>query len=211
MNLPPTVPSVASDLRSYGVGFATDIAAAATRHHIDPRLLAAVAAQETGGPGSNTGRNIVGDGGYGRGVFQIDDRYHAFARSGRAMNPTDNAEYAASMLSGLLAWYASVREALSAYNAGDPHARGTATTWAGGETLSYADSVLRHEASLGQTNVTDQDASEQPDAVSAVGGLATFALGAPPPNPEPRHVPPAAPAPYASVVDPDADDGASMI
>ncbi|MDQ2663472.1 MAG: hypothetical protein M3Y18_05485, partial [Candidatus Eremiobacteraeota bacterium] len=56
------MPSVASDLRSYGVGFATDIAAAESRHHIDPRLLAAVAAQETGGPGSNTGRNIVGDG-----------------------------------------------------------------------------------------------------------------------------------------------------
>ena len=61
------------------VAFAPQIAAAARQHGVDPVLLAAVAAQETGGPGADSGRNIIGDGGHGHGIFQIDDRYHAFA------------------------------------------------------------------------------------------------------------------------------------
>src|SRR6202011_6404635 len=88
-----------------GVAFAPQIAAAAARHHLDPRLLAAVAAQETGGPGADSGRNIVGDGGHGRGVFQIDDRWHAFARSPGAMDPARNADYAAGLLESNLHRY----------------------------------------------------------------------------------------------------------
>jgi len=64
-----------------GIRYGAQIAAAAARHDVDPRLLAAIAAQETGGPGSNSGNNVVGDGGHGRGVFQIDDRSWAFART----------------------------------------------------------------------------------------------------------------------------------
>src|SRR5581483_11460466 len=41
-----------------------------------------------------------------------------------------------------------VRRALSAYNAGDPNATGTVTTWGDGRRLGYADSVLRHYAGL---------------------------------------------------------------
>ena len=51
---------IASRLAARGVAFAPEIASAARRHGLDPELLAAVAAQETGGPGSNAGRNIVG-------------------------------------------------------------------------------------------------------------------------------------------------------
>jgi hypothetical protein len=132
------------------VAFGAEIAAAATRHHLEPRLLAAVAAQETGGPGSDSGRNIVGDGGHGRGVFQIDDRWHAFARSPAAMDPARNADYAAGMLESNLHRYGGdVRSALSAYNAGSPTAAGTRTDWGDGKPLSYADSVLRHYARLG--------------------------------------------------------------
>ena len=98
MNLDPT----ASRLATQGVAFAPEIAAAARRHELDPELLAAVAAQETGGPGSNSGRNVVGDGGHGHGIFQIDDRWHAFARTPEAMDPDRNADYAAGMLSSLL-------------------------------------------------------------------------------------------------------------
>jgi soluble lytic murein transglycosylase-like protein len=106
------------------IPYACEIAAAAARHHLDGRLLAAVAAQETGGPGALGGRNIIGDGGHGHGLFQIDDRYHAFARTPRAMNPSANADYAAGLLGGLLRRYGGdVRKALSAYNAGDPGAR----------------------------------------------------------------------------------------
>jgi hypothetical protein len=130
------------------VAFAPQIAAAAQRNGLDPTLLAAVAAQETGGPGSNSGTNIVGDGGHGHGVFQIDDRYHAFASTPAAMDPAQNANYAAGMLSGLLQKYGgNVHAALSAYNAGSPAATGTTTNW-GGTTLGYADSVMAHYAQL---------------------------------------------------------------
>ncbi|HTD35379.1 MAG TPA: transglycosylase SLT domain-containing protein [Candidatus Elarobacter sp.] len=132
------------------VAFGPQIAAAATRHHLDPRLLAAVAAQETGGPGADSGRNVVGDGGHGHGVFQIDDRWHAFARSPAAMDPARNADYAAGLLESNLGRYGGdVRAALSAYNAGSPSATGTRTDWGDGRPVGYADSVLRHYARLG--------------------------------------------------------------
>jgi len=132
------------------VAFGPQIAAAAARHHLDPRLLAAVAAQETGGPGADSGRNVVGDGGHGRGVFQIDDRWHAFARSPAAMDPARNADYAAGLLEANLGRYGGdVRAALSAYNAGSPNATGTTTDWGDGRPVGYADSVLRHYARLG--------------------------------------------------------------
>jgi hypothetical protein len=132
------------------VAFSAQIASAATRHHLEPRLLAAVAAQETGGPGSDSGRNVVGDGGHGRGVFQIDDRWHAFARTPAAMDPASNADYAAGILASNLQRYGGdVRAALSAYNAGSPTATGTRTDWGDGKPVGYADSVLRHYARLG--------------------------------------------------------------
>ena len=112
------------------VAYGSEIAAAATRHHLDPRLLAAVAAQETGGPGADSGRNIVGDAGHGHGVFQIDDRWHPFARTAAAMDPAANADYAAGMIESNLRRYGGdVRAALSAYNAGSPAATGTRTDW----------------------------------------------------------------------------------
>jgi Transglycosylase SLT domain len=143
--------SLAGCLAAEGVNYAPQIASAAAKYGVDPTLLAAVAAQETGGPGANGGRNEVGDGGHGRGLFQIDDRWHDFAKTAAAMDPAQNADYAAGMLSGLLKRYGgNVREALSAYNSGSPTGEGTSTTWADGHTLDYADSVLRHYQQLGQ-------------------------------------------------------------
>jgi hypothetical protein len=140
-----SIDATASQLAAHGVAFAPAIAQAAKRHNLDPTLLAAVAAQETGGPGSNAGRNVVGDGGHGHGVFQIDDRSHAFATSSAAMEPSSNADYAAGMLQGLLSRFGgNVHQALSAYNSGSPNAAGTPTTWGDGQTLGYADSVMRH-------------------------------------------------------------------
>ena len=118
-----TIDPVTSRLAGEGVAFASQIAGAARRHGLDPELLAAVAAQETGGPDSNAGHNVVGDGGHGHGVFQIDDRWHRFAALPDAMDPAKNAEYAAGMISGLLKEYGgNVHAALSAYNAGSPTA-----------------------------------------------------------------------------------------
>ncbi len=181
-SIPPGAPA-AQTLASSGVAYAREIAAAARRHGLDPRLLAAVAAQETGGPGSNAGRNIVGDGGHGRGLFQIDDRWHAFARSPAAMQPARNAEYAAGLISGLLHRYGgNLREALSAYNSGCPESKGTVTRWADGQSLGYADSVLRHYEDLagaaepGPSLPAELDAERAADR-ERVNALASFAAG----------------------------------
>jgi len=169
-------PLAQTQLAQQGVRYAPQIARAAARHGVDPALLAAVAAQETGGPGSNAGSNVVGDGGHGHGVFQIDDRWHAFARSSRAMDPASNADYAAGMLSGLLRRYGgNVGEALSAYNAGDPHARGTTTRWGDGQVLGYADSVMRHYRNIAGgivPNIAGASAGEHPSASALESCLA---------------------------------------
>ncbi len=156
------------------VAFGPQIVAAAQRNGLDPALLAAVAAQETGGPGSNSGANVVGDGGHGHGIFQIDDRYHAFASTSAAMDPAKNANYAAGMLSGLLQKYGgNVHAALSAYNAGSPSATGTATNW-GGTTLGYADSVLAHYSQLTST-ARDAAMPELSTTSESVNQLASLA------------------------------------
>jgi soluble lytic murein transglycosylase-like protein len=147
--------ALASRLANEGVNYASEIVNAAAKHGVDPKLLAAVAAQETGGPGANGGHNEIGDSGHGRGLFQIDDRWHDFAKTSAAMDPAQNADYAAGMLSGLLKRYdGNVREALSAYNSGDPRGEGTSTTWGDGTKLDYADSVLRHYQQLGSDGET---------------------------------------------------------
>ncbi len=172
----------ASDLARHGVAYASQIVQAAQKHGVSAQLLAAVAAQETGGPGSNAGSNIVGDGGHGRGLFQIDDRWHTFARDPSAMDPQANADYAAGMISGLLRRYGgNVRKALSAYNAGDPNATGTVTPWHDGRRLGYADSVLRHYAQIG--GAQEDLAAESPAEQQNVNQLATFASLMPPPAP----------------------------
>lgn len=169
--------SVSNDLAARGVAFAPAIAKAAAANGVDPTLLAAVAAQETGGPGSNAGRNVVGDGGHGHGVFQIDDRWHAFATTAAAMDPQKNADYAAGMLHNLLNDYGgNVHEALSAYNAGRPNATGTLTTWGDGTTLGYADSVEKHYTQIaGGTATAPVRENGQPVGVGS-GSLQESAL-----------------------------------
>lgn len=162
--------SAAAALASRGVRYAPEIAGAALRHGVNPTLLAAVAAQETGGPDCNAGKNVVGDGGHGHGLFQIDDRWHAFASTPSAMDPAQNADYAARMIGGLLQRYGGdVHKALSAYNAGSPTASGTSTRWGDGSVLGYADSVLRHAAALDDARANAADTS------SGVNALAQFA------------------------------------
>lgn len=192
-----------------GVAYAAQIEAAADRHSLDPRLLAAVAAQETGGPGSNSGRNVVGDGGHGHGVFQIDDRYHAFAKSAAAMDPGANADYAAGMLSGLLQRYGGdVHKALSAYNAGSPGATGTLTQWQDGRELGYADSVLRHYSALGgdASSLTEQMRAENPAGAGSLDMLMLLSGQQPPAMPAVNEHPwrsmPVSGSDFTALVDP---------
>jgi soluble lytic murein transglycosylase-like protein len=193
-----SIDPVASRLAAGGVAFASEIAGAARRHGLDPELLAAVAAQETGGPGANAGRNVVGDGGHARGLFQIDDRWHAFATTPAAMEPAKNADYAAGMLSGLLASYGgNVRKALSAYNAGSPTAEGTKTRWSDGRDLSYADSVLRHYAQLTGESPHAAAIAESTATVASVGALQAHAQSLPS-MPVLPALPPTIPSPHAN-------------
>jgi peptidoglycan hydrolase-like protein with peptidoglycan-binding domain len=97
------------------------------RHKLPAGLLLAVASRET------DMENIVGDGGHGRGLFQIDDRFHAdwlaaHGAPGPATTPriADAADFAASMLESNMAFAKQkgvptpdrLRFACSAYNAG---------------------------------------------------------------------------------------------
>ena len=187
-----TIDPIASRLAAQGVAYAPQIAGAAERHGLDPELLAAVAAQETGGPDCNAGRNVVGDAGHGHGLFQIDDRWHPFAKRLSAMDPGQNADYAARMLSGLLGRYkGNLHEALSAYNAGSPNAIGTQTRWSDGHRLGYADSVLEHYARLTGgapeipggpgpgTSAHDAAQAEMSSLIASVGALASQAQAFP--------------------------------
>jgi len=156
-----------------GIRYAPEIQAAARGAGLDPRLLAAVAAQESGGPGSDSGSNIVGDGGHGHGVFQIDDRYHAIARTPAVMDPATNANYAAQMLSGLLRQFGGDQHAaLSAYNTGSPTATGTETTWPDGRRLGYADSVQRHLGRLQARDALLPDSSDPAAPATTLSQLA---------------------------------------
>jgi len=165
-----------------GIRFGSQIVSAARSHGLDPKLLAAVAAQETGGPGASSGNNVVGDHGHGHGIFQIDDRSWAFARTAAAMDPAQNADKAASILADNLGRYGGdVHKALSAYNAGSPTATGTVTTWGDGRTLGYADSVLRHYAELGG-EAREQLVADHRETSAGVNALANR-FGASQPSP----------------------------
>ncbi len=108
-------------------GWAAIMRKAEKRHNLPAGLLLAVASRET------DMEDIVGDKGHGRGLFQIDDRFHAdwlaaHGAPGPATTPRvkDAAEFAASMLASNLAVAMQngvaapdqLRFACSAYNAG---------------------------------------------------------------------------------------------
>ncbi len=156
-----------------GIRYGAEITTAARAYGLDPKLLAAVAAQETGGPGASSGNNVTGDGGHGHGLFQIDDRSWAFARSPAAADPAANATMAAGILAANLQRYGgNVHAALSAYNAGSPSAAGTSTTWPDGQKLGYADSVMRHLSEL--DGAPDDLAAEAPATSAAVNVLGAY-------------------------------------
>ena len=98
------------------------------------------------------------------------------------MDPGQNADYAAGMISGLLKRYGgNVREALSAYNAGSPTATGTTTRWSGRTASSgYADSVLRHYHQLtGESPAIDRHRRRSNATVASVGELQSRAQSLP--------------------------------
>jgi soluble lytic murein transglycosylase-like protein len=145
---PTPKPSPTPECIKYG----PDILRGAQSHGIDPLLLAAIAAQETGGPASDSGNNIdAKPPNQGHGIFQIDaGSWPDQVKLGVADNPAQAAGLAASIIaSALNAHNQDVTAALHDYNAGwDQNTPTTNTTWPDGTVLNYQQSVLRHLARL---------------------------------------------------------------
>ncbi|HXE73421.1 MAG TPA: transglycosylase SLT domain-containing protein [Candidatus Nitrosotenuis sp.] len=88
--------------------------AAAQKYGIPPDMLKAVAWQE-----STWRANASSfDGGHGKGVMQIDDRYHELARTPQVWDPVTNIDYGASYLASLYRQTGDWNAALRRYNGG---------------------------------------------------------------------------------------------
>jgi soluble lytic murein transglycosylase-like protein len=130
------------------VNFGDEIAAAAKAYGVDPVFLSAIAAQETGGPESDSGNNRNQKNGSGKGLFQIDTKWHHDISLTDLSDPGKNAMYAARMVRDLIkANGGDEHAAASEYNSGDPDSCGTKTTWPLGR-LCYGDSVMAHKNRL---------------------------------------------------------------
>lgn len=92
-----------------------EILAASQKYNISPEIITGVISRET------NGRNIIGDGGHGHGLMQIDDRFHGpFLRNNQnGLNPASNIDYGTSLLrQNLNHFKGDYQKALAAYNAG---------------------------------------------------------------------------------------------
>lgn len=91
--------------------------AASKKYGIPPNVLKAVAWQE-----SSWNPNALSfDGHHGKGVMQIDDRFHEFARTQDVFDPAKNIDYGAKYLAGLYKETGSWQGALKRYNGGDSY------------------------------------------------------------------------------------------
>lgn len=82
-------------------GLASLLIAGAKKYHLPPEFVLAVGSRET------NLRNILGDGGHGHGVMQIDDRSHAAllaAHPDWRTKPAPLIDYGCSLLADNLAW-----------------------------------------------------------------------------------------------------------
>lgn len=91
--------------------------AAAAKYGIPPNILKAVAYQESGW--RTNARSF--DGGHGKGVMQIDDRFHQFARTNAVFDPAQNIDYGAKFLRSLYDKTGSWEAALKRYNGGSSY------------------------------------------------------------------------------------------
>ncbi len=142
-------PSVKNPIPA-GIAHRDEICRAARAHGIAPLLLAAQAAQESGGPGANSGRNVLQSGGHGRGhgLFQLDPsggfgpwlhEHHD------GLDVLENADMAAAVDAKNLRTFGSTHAMLTVFNAGHNRDGDSAlTVWPDGKRLRYAESVERH-------------------------------------------------------------------
>lgn len=91
--------------------------AAAAKYGIPPNILKAVAWQESGWRANASSF----DGGHGKGIMQIDDRFHQFARTNQVWDPAQNIDYGARYLRELYDRTGSWASALRRYNGGSDY------------------------------------------------------------------------------------------
>lgn len=91
--------------------------AAARKYGIPPDLLKAVAYQES----RWNPRATSFDGGHGKGVMQIDDRFHQFARTSAVFDPAQNIDYGARYLREAFDKTRDWDKALKRYNGGSDY------------------------------------------------------------------------------------------
>jgi len=145
----PTIPQKAA-LGPFHLAQVNDaINAAAKKHGIDPKMLRAVALQESD-MGRALDENGLGDGGRGHGIFQLDPSsgVSKYVLQRAASDAHFAADYAAGMLANGLKKHGTWQRALSAYNTGSPDKQGAMAT-VDGQRLPYAQAVLRRYSSLG--------------------------------------------------------------
>jgi soluble lytic murein transglycosylase-like protein len=89
----------------------------AQKYGIPTNILKAVAYQESGWRANAKSF----DGHHGKGVMQIDDRYHQFAKTAAVWDPAQNIDYGARYLKGLYNKTGSWARALKRYNGGSSY------------------------------------------------------------------------------------------
>jgi len=93
------------------------LSAAAKKYGIPENILKAVAWQES----TWNARALSFDGQHGKGVMQIDDRYHAFAKTPEVFDSAKNIDYGAKYLADLYKKTGSWSAALKRYNGGSSY------------------------------------------------------------------------------------------
>lgn len=91
--------------------------AASKKYGIPPNILKAVAWQESGW----NPKALSFDGQHGKGVMQIDDRFHDFAKTPEVFDPAKNIDYGAKFLAEKYQQTGSWQGALKRYNGGDAY------------------------------------------------------------------------------------------
>ena len=91
--------------------------AAAQRHGIPADVLRGVAWQESGWRANASSF----DGGHGKGIMQIDDRFHDIARTNAVWDPVNNIDYGAGYLRTLYNRTGNWQQALRRYNGGSDY------------------------------------------------------------------------------------------
>ncbi|MCE1245455.1 MAG: lytic transglycosylase domain-containing protein [Firmicutes bacterium] len=109
------IPNFGNNANKAQIGQMLDVAA--QKYGIPPNILKGVAWQESGWRSNASSF----DGGHGKGVMQIDDRFHKFANTNAVWDPAQNIEYGAKYLHDLYEKTGSWEGALKRYNGGSDY------------------------------------------------------------------------------------------